>query len=84
MTELRRWAYQFNMPINIGENCWLGAGVIVLPGVSIGDDTVIGAGAVVTKDVPPNVVALGNPCRILREINERDRQYYFRDRMITV
>lgn len=77
--ELRRRAIQYNLPVRIGNNVWLGAGVIVLPGVTIGDDSVIGAGSVVTKDVPPGVVAVGNPCRVLREIGERDRQYYYRE-----
>lgn len=77
--ELRRQVYQFNQPIRIGNNVWLGGGVIVLPGVSIGDNSVIGAGSVVTKDIPANVVAVGNPCRVLREIGEYDRQYYWRD-----
>lgn len=80
--ELRAKAYQYNMPVHIGKNCWLGAGVIVLPGVTIGDNTVIGAGSVVTKDIPANVVAVGNPCRVLREINDRDKEYYFKDRKI--
>ena len=75
-------ALQYNLPIRIGRNCWLGAGVIVMPGVTIGDNSVIGAGSVVTKDVPANVVAVGNPCRVLREIGEKDRQYYWRDRQI--
>lgn len=79
LPELREQAYQFNAPIHIGKNCWLGAGVIVLPGITIGDNSVIGAGSVVTKDVPENVVAVGNPCRVLREIGERDREYYFKD-----
>lgn len=82
LPELREQAYQYNMPVYIGKNCWLGAGVIVLPGVSIGDNTVVGAGSVVTKDLPANVVAVGNPCRVLREIGERDREYYWRDRKI--
>ncbi|MBO5857279.1 MAG: sugar O-acetyltransferase [Clostridia bacterium] len=82
LPELRPLAYQYNMPIHIGKNCWLGAGVIVLPGVAIGDNTVIGAGSVVTKDIPANVVAVGNPCRVLREINEHDKEYYFKDRKI--
>ena len=73
--ELREKGYQFNMPIHIGKNCWLGAGVIVLPGVTIGDNVVIGAGSVVTKDIPSNVVAVGNPCRVMREVSERDREY---------
>ena len=80
--ELREKAYQFNMPVYIGRNCWLGAGVIVLPGVKIGDNSVIGAGSVVTKDIPSNVVAVGNPCKVLREIGEHDRQYYYKDRKI--
>lgn len=79
---LREKVMQFNMPVHIGRNCWLGAGVIVLPGITIGDNSVIGAGSVVTKDIPANVVAVGNPCRVLREINERDREYYFKDRKI--
>ena len=80
LPELREKLYQFNLPIHIGRNCWLGAGVIVLPGVSIGDNSVIGAGSIVTKDIPSNVVALGNPCRVLRPISERDREYYTKDR----
>ncbi|MBR6514930.1 MAG: sugar O-acetyltransferase [Clostridia bacterium] len=82
LPELREQGYQYNMPVHIGRNCWLGAGVIVLPGVTIGDNTVVGAGSVVTKDLPSNVVAVGNPCRVLREINDRDKEYYFKDRKI--
>ena len=59
---------------------WLGANVIVLPGVTIGENSVIGAGSVVTKDIPANVVAFGSPCKVYREINERDEEYYFKDR----
>ena len=84
LPELRQEAYQYNMPVHIGKNCWLGAGVIVLPGVTIGDNTVIGAGSVVTKDIPSNVVAVGNPCRVLREINEHDKKYYFKNRKINL
>lgn len=84
LPELRQEAYQYNMPVHIGKNCWLGAGVIVLPGVTIGDNTVIGAGSVVTKDIPSNVVAVGNPCRVLREINEHDKEYYFKNRKINL
>lgn len=82
LPELRVKAYQYNMPVHIGKNCWLGAGVIVLPGVTIGDNSVIGAGSVVTKDIPPNVVAVGNPCKVMRQISEHDRQFYFKDRKI--
>ena len=80
--EVREKGYQYNLPITIGKNCWLGAGVIVLPGVTIGDNTVVGAGSVVTKDLPANVVAVGNPCRILREITKHDREYYCKTRKI--
>ena len=80
--ELREQGYQYNLPIHIGKNCWLGAGVIVLPGVTIGDNTVVGAGSLVNKDLPPNVVAVGSPCKVLREINERDKEYYHKNRKI--
>ncbi|SPP66247.1 sugar O-acetyltransferase [Nitrospira lenta] len=66
--EPRRQKYEAAQPIVIGDNVWLGGGVIVLPGVTIGENSVIGAGAVVTKDIPPNVVAVGNPARILRTL----------------
>lgn len=70
------------MPVHIGKNCWLGAGVVVMPGVTIGDNSVIGAGSIVTKDIPANVVAVGNPCRVLRKIGEHDREYYYKDKKI--
>lgn len=79
---LREQAYQYNASVHIGRNCWLGAGVIVLPGVTIGDNSVIGAGSIVTKDIPANVIAVGNPCRVLREISDHDREYYFKDKKI--
>ncbi len=82
LPELREKGYQYNMPVHIGKNCWIGAGSVILPGITIGDNTVIGAGSVVTKDIPENVVAVGNPCRVLREIGERDREYYFKNRKI--
>jgi galactoside O-acetyltransferase len=82
LPELREKIYQYNMPIHIGRNCWLGAGVVVLPGITIGDGSVIGAGSIVTKDIPSGVVAVGNPCRVLREISDRDREYYFKDKKI--
>ena len=80
LPELRETVYQYNMPVHIGKNCWIGAGAIILPGVTIGDQVVVGAGSVVTKDLPSNVVAVGNPCRVIREINEHDRVYYFKNR----
>ena len=83
LPELREKGYQFNMPVHIGKNCWIGAGVIIVPGINIGDNTVIGAGSIVTKDIPANSVAVGNPCRVIRKINDRDREYYFKDRKIS-
>lgn len=77
--ELRRKVAQFSIPIVIGDNVWVGANAVILPGVHIGDNTVIGAGSIVTKDIPANVVAVGNPCHVLREISERDKQYYFKN-----
>lgn len=82
LPELRETVYQYNMPVHIGKNCWIGAGAIILPGVTIGDQVIVGAGSVVTKDLPSNVVAVGNPCRVIREINEHDRVYYFKNRKI--
>ena len=79
---LRRQGMQYNAPVHIGSNCWIGAGAIILPGVTIGDNTVIGAGSVVTKDIPSGVVAVGNPCRVMRLVGEHDRKYYYRDREI--
>ena len=79
---LRSRGMQYNLPVRIGSNCWLGAGVIVMPGVTIGDHSVIGAGSVVTKDIPSGVIAVGNPCKVMREIGEHDREYYWRDRRI--
>lgn len=79
---LRERGYQYNLPVRIGRNCWLGAGTVVLPGVSIGEGSVIGAGSVVTRDIPPNVVAVGNPCRVLREMDARDRTHYAHTRRI--
>ena len=79
---LRREAMQFNMPVRIEENVWIGAGAILLPGVTIGKNSVIGAGSVVTRDIPENVVAVGVPCRVLRPINDRDKQVYFRNRTL--
>lgn len=72
--EMRMPVTQFNLPVHIGKNCWIGAGVIIVPGVKIGDNTVIGAGSVVTKDIPADVVAVGNPCRVVRPISEADRE----------
>ncbi len=69
----------YSFPIRIGSNVWIGANAVILPGVTIGDDSVIGAGSIVTRDIPAGVVAFGAPCRVYREIGERDDEYYFRD-----
>ena len=79
---LRERALQYNAPVHIGRNCWIGAGALIMPGVTIGDNTVIGAGSVVTKDIPAGVVAVGNPCRVMREIGEKDREFYFKGKRV--
>ena len=75
----RRSGYEYGASISIGKDVWLGANVVVNPGVTIGDGSVIGSGSVVTKDVPANVVAAGNPCKVLRPITDEDRKFYFKD-----
>ena len=80
--ELREKGYQYNLQVKIGKNCWIGAGSVILPGVTVGDNSVIGAGSVVTHDVPPNVIAVGSPARVLRSITDRDREYYRKNRKI--
>lgn len=80
--ELRQKGLQYNAPVKIGKNCWIGSGAIIVPGVTVGDNVVIGAGSVVTKDIPSNVVAVGNPCRVLREVGERDKEFFFKDKKI--
>lgn len=80
--ELRARNTQYNVDVHIGDNVWIGAGCVILPGVTIGENSVIGAGSIVTKDIPANVVAVGNPCRVIREIGERDKTYYFKDKKI--
>ena len=79
---LRGKGLQYNKDVYIGENTWIGAGAVIVPGVHIGKNTVIGGGSVVTKDIPDNVVAVGNPCRILREIGAHDREYFYRNERI--
>ncbi len=82
LPQLRAQGYQYNAAVHIGKNCWIGAGAILLPGVTLGDNVVVGAGSVVTKDLPDNVVAVGNPCRVLRPITDNDREYYFKQHPI--
>jgi len=77
----RNSGYEYGIPITIGNSVWIGGNAVILPGVTIGDNAVIGAGSVVTRSIPANVIAAGNPCRVIREITESDRRYYFRDRI---
>lgn len=81
---LREKKGQYNLPVKIGNNVWIGANSVVLPGISIGENSVIGACSVVTKDIPANVVAVGNPCKVLREITEEDFKYYNKGRLIDI
>ena len=80
--ELRDRGLQFNKDVYIGENTWIGAGVIIVPGVRIGSNAVISAGSIVTKDIPNNVVAVGNPCRILRNVSEKDSEFFYKSERI--
>lgn len=82
--KLRKKSAQYNKAIHIGNNVWLGGNVFVMPGVTIGDNSIIGASSVVTKDIPANVIAVGNPCRVLRSITEKDEQIYDKDKKIDV
>ncbi len=76
--EARNAFIEYAFPINIGDNVWIGGGVIVNPGITIGNNVVIGSGSVVTKDIPSNCIAVGNPCKIIREITDEDKKYYFK------
>lgn len=80
----RNSGYEYGIPVTIGDNVWMGGNAVVLPGVHIGNNVVIGAGSVVAKDIPDNVIAAGNPCRVIREITEEDRKFYFKDRVFDV
>lgn len=74
----RNSMYEYGIPVSIGDNCWLGGNTIVCPGVKIGNNVVIGAGSVVTKDIPDWSIAAVNPCRVIRTITEEDRKYYYK------
>lgn len=76
----RNSGYEYGIPITIGDNVWIGGNAIVLPGVTIGNNSVIGAGSIVSRDIPEWVVAAGNPCRVIRPITEEDRAFYYKDR----
>ena len=80
----RNSGYEYGIDVTIGDNVWIGGNACIMPGVTIGNNVVIGAGSVVTKDLPDNVIAAGNPCRIIREITEADRDFYYKDRKFDV
>ena len=80
--DLRRKNLQYNKDVHIGENVWIGAGVIIMPGITIGKNTVIGAGSIVTKDIPENCIAVGNPCRVMREVSARDKEYFYKNEKV--
>jgi len=81
--ELRCRNLQYNKDVYIGDNVWIGAGVVIMPGITIGKNSVIGAGGIVTKDIPENVVAVGNPCRVLRQVSDRDREYFYKNEKVS-
>ena len=76
--EKRSQEYEYAFPISIGNNVWIGGNVVINPGIIIGDNSVIGSGSVITKDIPSDVIAMGNPCKVLREISEDDKLYYYK------
>lgn len=80
----RNSGYEYGIDITIGDNVWIGGNTCIMPGVTIGNNVVIGGGSVVTKDIPDNMLAVGNPCRVIREITEADRDFYYRDRRFDV
>ena len=80
----RNSGYEYGIDIEIGDNVWIGGNTCIMPGVKIGKNVVIGGGSVVTKDIPDNMIAVGNPCKVIREITEVDRDYYYRDRKFDV
>ena len=77
----RNSRYEYGIAVTVGNDVWLGGCTVICPGVTIGDGCVIGAGSVVTKDIPPYSIAAGKPCRVIRTITDEDRKYYFRDRV---
>lgn len=77
--DLRPNGEMYSFPVRIGNGVWIGVGAVILPGVTIGDYAVIGAGSIVTKDIPSNMIAFGNPCRVVREISDRDKEYYYHE-----
>lgn len=80
----RNSGYEYGLGVTIGDNVWVGGSVVINPDIKIGNNVVIGSGSVVTKDIPDNVVAVGNPCKVIRKITDDDRKYYFKDREFDV
>ena len=76
--DVRSAMWEYGKQVTIGDNVWIGGNTVILPGVTIGNNVVIGAGSVVSKDIPDNMIAVGNPCRVIREITDEDRIYYFK------
>lgn len=79
--EMRNTGYEYGIPVTIGDNVWIGGNAVIMPGVHIGSNVVIGAGSVVVKDIPNNMVAVGNPCKVIRAITEEDKKYYFKNKL---
>ncbi|KYQ91375.1 Acetyltransferase [Tieghemostelium lacteum] len=79
--ELRNKDIEYAQSITIGDNVWLGGSCVINPGVKIGDNVVVGSGSVVTKDVPSNSVVAGNPAKVIKQITDEDKQYYYRNRV---
>lgn len=77
--EIRNKGLEYAFPITIGNNVWIGGGTVINPGVTIGDNVVIGSGSIVTKDIPSSTIAVGNPCKVIREITEEDKEFYFKN-----
>ena len=82
--KLRSKQAQYNLPIHIEDNVWIGANCVVMPGITIGKNSIIGAGSVVTKDIPSDVIAVGSPCKVIREINDKDKKYYYKNYEIDI
>jgi len=80
----RNSGYEYGIPVTIGDNVWIGGNTVIMPGVTIGSNVVIGGGSVVTRDIPDWSVAVGNPCKVIRNVTEEDRKYYFKDRVFDV
>ena len=80
--DIRNENLEFGLPVIIGNDVWIGGNVVINPGVKIGDNVVIGSGSVVTKDIPSSSLAVGNPCRVIRKINEDDKIYWEKQKQI--